>query len=80
MVNWEYELKRYLAQKFKKEFGKEVSIDNIKIIEDFNIIDEAEKSAVINVYKKPKMGIAYIDVKMKIIPTGMMIDFEKEKL
>ena len=126
MINWEYELKRYLAQKYKKEFGKEVSVENIKIIENFEIIgeninefeiedlahiyafdimkenyehaniiktelikrncdikieiNEIDKTAVINIYKKPKTGIVYIDVNMKITPSGMIIDFEKEKL
>jgi hypothetical protein len=126
MVDWENELKRYLAQKYKKEFGREVDYTNIKIIENFGIIDEnigefeieelahvyafdlmkedfehaniikneltkrncdvnidideINKTAVINVYIKPKNKIAYIDIHMKIMPNGMIIDFEKENL
>jgi hypothetical protein len=40
--------------------------------------DDLKKTGVINVYKKPETKTAYIDVKMKVLPDGMMIDFEKQ--
>lgn len=38
MVNWESELKRYLAKKFKEIMGEEIPLENIHAVEvDFNL-------------------------------------------
>lgn len=126
MVDWENELKKYLAKKFEAIMGESIPIENIHTIEmnvdldlsdstltiedlaniyafaimkeDFEYakaiadelakrnceikidVDEKNKVGTINLYVKPETAVAYIDIKMKILPDGMMIDFEKEGL
>jgi hypothetical protein len=58
-----------------KKVANELKKRNIKIkIET----DENNQSGSINFYLKPEMSTPYIDIKMKVLPDGMMIDFEKE--
>jgi hypothetical protein len=122
MVNWEDELKRYIARKFKETMGEDIPLDHIYTLElnvdldlpslsihdlasiysfaimkeDFEeakkIADELQKrdceirietddknkTGVINFYIKPQVSIPYLDIKMKILPDGMMVDFNKE--
>jgi hypothetical protein len=40
--------------------------------------DDKKKTGVINFYLKPQVSIPYVDIKMKILPDGMIVDFEKE--
>jgi len=42
-------------------------------------VDDANKSGAINIYLKPEVSIPYLDIKMKILPDGMIIDFEKQQ-
>jgi len=55
----------------------ELSKRNCKISIDIN---EEKKEAIINLYMFPETAVAYIDIKMKVLPDGMIIDFEEEKL
>jgi uncharacterized protein YfkK (UPF0435 family) len=41
-------------------------------------IDDANKTGVINIYLRPETSVACIDIQMKILPDGVIIDFEKE--
>jgi len=41
-------------------------------------MDDVSKTGAINVYLKPNTAVAFIDVKMKLLPDGMMIDWEKQ--
>jgi len=123
MVDWEKELRKYIAKKIKEKLGFDVNPDEISTLEintdidltlldieelamvyafaimreDFehakNIsdelktrdceikidIDEKSKSGAINVYMKPKTEVAYLDIKLKVLPDGMMIDFDKQE-
>ena len=122
MINWEDELKRYIARKFKEIMGEDIPLEHIHTIElnvdldlpalsikdlasiySFAIMkedfeeakkiadelqkrdveikietDDKKKTGVINFYLKPQISIPYLDIKMKILPDGMMVDFEKE--
>jgi predicted RNase H-related nuclease YkuK (DUF458 family) len=122
MVNWENELKKYIARKVHDIMGVEIPVENILTFElnlDLDLptltieelgyiyafaimkenfeqakaiseelanrnceikldIDEKSKTGVINLYVKPEVAIAYIDIQMKVLPDGLMIDFEKE--
>jgi len=40
--------------------------------------DESKHTGSINFYMKPQVSIPYLDIKLKVLPDGMMIDFEKE--
>jgi|ERR1035437_1818284 hypothetical protein len=61
------------AQKIVDEFTKR----NCKVSIDIN---EEKNEAIINLYMFPKTTVAYLDIKMKVLPDGMIIDFEKENL
>ena len=122
MVDWEMELKKYIAKKMKNTVGLDVSpaeIQAIKVNTDIDLtsleiedlalvyafaimeedfehaktisdelntrncevkidIDDFKKTGVINVYKQPETSIVYVDVKLKILPDGMIIDFENQ--
>jgi hypothetical protein len=41
-------------------------------------MDDVSKTGAINIYLKPKSEVVYIDIKMKLLPDGMMIDWEKQ--
>ena len=41
-------------------------------------MDDASKTGAINIYLRPNVATAYIDVKMKLLPDGMMIDWDKQ--
>jgi len=123
MVNWEKELKNYIAKKVKETLGFEMDAQNIGILtvntdidltlldidelamvyafaimrEDFEhakvISDELEtrncdikininpdnKTGAINVYLRPEASVAYLDIKLKVLPDGMIVDFENQK-
>lgn len=41
-------------------------------------VDADEKTAIVNVYLQPNKKIESIDIKMKILSDGMMIDFDED--
>jgi len=41
-------------------------------------VDDFKKTGVINVYKQPETAVAFIDIKLKVLPDGMIIDFDKQ--
>lgn len=43
-------------------------------------IDEMKRTGVINFYLQPKKSIAYLDIKLKVLPDGLMIDFDNENI
>lgn len=124
MLNWQDDLKRYIAKKFKQETGEEIPLANIKTVEvhvdidlaklsiieltymyafslmkeDFEYAqkiadviktkkhridietDESKRTGSINVYKDTKRKSKVVaHVSLKVLPDGMMIDFEKEE-
>jgi hypothetical protein len=43
-------------------------------------IDEKNHSGTIDVYQLPEINCALLSVQLKVLPDGMMIDFEKQNL
>ena len=43
-------------------------------------IDEPNKKATIDIYVQPVTTVKSIEIKMKILPEGMMIDFDEENI
>jgi len=41
-------------------------------------VNDLEKTGVINVYKQPETSVVFIDIKLKVLPDGMIVDFEKQ--
>lgn len=122
MIDWETELRKYIAKKIKKTIGLDVSPEEIMTVEvntdidltaleiedlalvyafaimreDFEQakiisdelntrncevkidVDDFNKTGIINVYKQPETSIAYVDIKLKVLPDGMIIDFEEQ--
>ena len=64
-----YEQAEIVKQELTKRNGK-IEFD----------IDEKTKTGTINVYIVPKTSITCVDIKIKVLPDGMMIDFDKEEL
>jgi hypothetical protein len=124
MLNWQDDLKRYIAKKFKQATGEEIPLANIKTVEvhadidlaklsiteltymyafslmkeDFehaqriaDVIkekkhrieietDDSKRIGSVNVYKDTKRKSKVVaHVSLKVLPDGMMIDFEKEE-
>lgn len=121
MVDWEKELKKYIAKKIKNTIGLDVSpaeilaikvntdidltlleIEDLALVYAFAImeedfehakaisdelntrkcevkidIDDFKKTGVINIYKQSETSVI-CDVKLKVLPSGMMIDFENQ--
>jgi len=41
-------------------------------------INDDNKTGAINVYLRPEVSVAYLDIKLRVLPDGMIIDFEKQ--
>lgn len=124
MLNWQDELKRYIAKQVKEKTGAEIPIGNIKTVElhvdidltklkikelaymyafaimkeDFEYAkviaeqivknnhrveietDDSKRIGSVNVYKNTKRKSKPVaQVSLKVLPDGMMIDFDKEQ-
>ena len=77
---------KYLASTYAFAIMKEDFEDAKKVADelekrDIEIkieTDESKHTGSINFYMKPQVSIPYLDIKLKVLPDGMMIDFEKE--
>ena len=63
----EYETTKLIADELEKR-NCEIKVD----------CDDRDKTGVINIYLKPNVTVAYVDIKMKVLPDGMVIDWEKQ--
>lgn len=67
----------------KEDYEQALEIKNELLNRDARIelnVDEPNKRATIDMYIQPVTTIKSIEIKMKILPEGMMIDFDNEDL
>lgn len=61
---------------FAEKVHNELKLRGCKV--DINL-DESRKTGMVNIYTQPNVSVEKIEINLKILPNGLMVDFDKLK-